>query len=100
MEYLSGEAVPESGAYEELNAFGSVAGRVACLNIGDTFPATARGCTWRPLPARSPAEYRRLADASYAERGAAHLRQIADALDALAALDALCGQEQRDGAGG
>jgi hypothetical protein len=90
-EYKSGDRVPSSGDYEELNVFGSWTGGVAQLTEGDRFPAGPMGFTWRPLSERPAAElraqaakYRQMAETARTEIALSGLRKIADRLDALA----------------
>ncbi|HTW71559.1 MAG TPA: hypothetical protein VME47_16850 [Acetobacteraceae bacterium] len=90
-EYSSGDRVPNSGDYEELNVFGSWTGRIAQMTEGDRFPAGPRGFTWRPLSERSAAElraqaveYRRMAETARTPTALSGLLKLADRLDALA----------------
>lgn len=86
-----GEPAPGSGAYEELNVFGTPTGRTVIMSAGETLPGSARGFTWRPLSSYTvpelrarAAEYRRMADTARTAAVAESLRQLAERFDALA----------------
>jgi hypothetical protein len=90
-EHQPGEPAPCSGAYEELNVFGTATGRVAVVAKDEALPSAARGFSWRPLSERSSAElraraaeYRRMAATARTETVMESLRQLAERFDALA----------------
>jgi len=87
-EYQSGERVPRSGDYEQVNVFGSWTGWVAELTEGESFPAGPRGFGWRPLSERpaaelraQAAEYRRMAETARTEIALSGLLKVAGRLD-------------------
>lgn len=100
-EYLPGERVPSSGAYEELSVFGARTGNMVFMAAGEELPAAPRGFTWRALGERSPEElraladqYRRMSEAARTPDVRARLRDIAERLDGLA------DQRDRESSGG
>ena len=91
-EFRSGDTAPEAGSYEELNVFGTRTGQVIVMTSGETFPATPRGFSWRPLSALSvtqlrerASEYRAMARTATTEKVRQSLLKLADCFDALAA---------------
>ena len=90
-EHQPGEPAPSSGAYEELNVFGTPTGKIAVVAKDEKLPAAARGFTWRPLTEHSPAElraraaeYRRIAQTARTAAVMDSLRKLAERFDALA----------------
>jgi hypothetical protein len=46
-EYLPGDRAPATGYFEQLNVFGSSAGKVVHVSKDAPLPAAPRGFTWR-----------------------------------------------------
>ena len=90
-EFQSGEAVPDSGVYEERNVFGTPTGHAVAVEKGETFPAIPRGYTYRSLATLSAAElrakaahFRRMAGTASTEFAMTGLLKLAERLEALA----------------
>jgi hypothetical protein len=62
-----GDPAPATGAYEELNIFGSRTGRVHVTQEGEALPPAPRSFTWRPV---APASTSGNAKLDYANRTA------------------------------
>jgi hypothetical protein len=90
-EHRPGEPASDSGAYEELNVFGTPTGRVEVVAKDEELPDAARGFSWRPLSEHSvaelrarAAEYRRMAQTARTATVGDSLIKLAERFDALA----------------
>jgi hypothetical protein len=98
-EFMPGDPVPGHGIYEELNVFGAPTGRAVIVVPGETFPAAARGFSWRALADLSVAELRAKAMHYRGMASTATTAAVRDSLLKLAKrFEAMASQREQGGA--